>query len=97
MLNKAQKQYLKGLANTLKPLVNIGKNGLNENVIMSVDEILTAHEIVKITVLNTCETPSTELALDIAAATGSEIVSQLGRKIVLYRKNPEKTSIVLPR
>ena len=97
MLNKAQKQYLKGLANTLKPLVNIGKNGLNENVIMSVDEILTAHEIVKITVLNTCETPSTELALDIAAATGSEIVSQLGRKIVLYRKNPEKISIVLPR
>ena len=97
MLNKAQKQYLKGLANTLKPLVNIGKNGLNENVIKSVDEILTAHEIVKITVLNTCETPSTELALDIAASTGSEIVSQLGRKIVLYRKNPEKNSIVLPR
>lgn len=97
MLNKAQKQYLKGLANTLKPLVNIGKNGLNENVIMSVDEILKAHEIVKITVLNTCDTPSTELALDIAAATGSEIVSQLGRKIVLYRRNPEKTSIVLPK
>lgn len=97
MLNKAQKQYLKGLANTLKPLVQIGKNGLNDNIIMSVDEILTAHEIVKITVLNTCETSSNELALDIAGATGAEIVSQLGHKIVLYRKNPKKTSIELPR
>ena len=82
MLNKAQKQYLKGLSNTLKPLVQIGKNGLNENVISSVDEILTAHEMVKITVLNTCERP---------------VVSQLGRKIVLYRRNPKKPVIDLPR
>ena len=97
MLNKAQKQYLKGLSNTLKPLVQIGKNGLNENVISSVDEILTAHEIVKITVLNTCEQPVIEMALDIASNTRSEIVSQLGRKIVLYRRNPKKPVIDLPR
>ncbi len=97
MLNKAQKQYLKGLSNTLKPLVQIGKNGLNENVISSVDEILTAHEIVKITVLNTCERPVMEMALDIASNTRSEIVSQLGRKIVLYRRNSKKPVIDLPR
>ena len=97
MLNKTQKQFLKGLSNTLKPLVQIGKNGLNENVISSVDEILTAHEMVKIAVLNTCERPVMELALDIASGTKSEIVSQLGRKIVLYRRNPKKTVIELPR
>ncbi len=97
MLNKAQKQYLKGLANTLRSLVQIGKNGLSDNIIASVDEVLTAHEIVKITVLNTCETDPMELALDIAAATKSQLVSQLGRKIVLYRKNPLKTMIELPR
>ena len=97
MLNKTQKQFLKGLSNTLKPLVQIGKNGLNENVISSVDEILTAHEMVKIAVLNTCERPVMELALDIASGTKSEIVSQLGRKIVLYRRHPKKTVIELPR
>ena len=97
MLNKTQKQFLKGLSNTLKPLAQIGKNGLNENVISSVDEILTAHEMVKIAVLNTCERPVMELALDIASGTKSEIVSQLGRKIVLYRRNPKKTVIELPR
>ena len=97
MLNKVQKKYLKGLANTLNPLVTIGKNGLNENVIASCDEVLTAHELLKVSILNTCETPKGEIALDIAAATHSEIVSSLGHKIVFYRANPDKKIIELPR
>ena len=97
MLTKTQRQYLKGLANTLKPLVQIGKNGLTENVIKSVDEVLEAHELLKVDVLPSCEETSSELAVEIAGATGSEIISRLGRKIVLYRHNRNKPQINLPR
>jgi len=97
MITKAQRQYLKGLANNIKPLVKVGKLGLTENILTSIDEVLTAHEIVKVDVLPQCEETASELSIQIASETHSELVSQLGRKIVLYRRNPEKSSIVLPR
>ena len=97
MITKTQRQYLKGVANNIKPLVKVGKMGLTDNILNSVDEVLTAHEIVKIDVLPQCEASASELSIEIASETHSELVCQLGRKIVLYRKNPEKTSIVLPR
>lgn len=97
MLTKAQKQYLKGMANTLKPLVQIGKNGLTDNVIKSANEVLEAHELLKVDVLKSCDAPIEELVLDLAGRTRSEIVSQLGRKIVLYRRNRQHSTIELPR
>ena len=97
MLTKTQRQYLKGLSNTLKPLVQIGKGGLNENIIVSVDEVLEAHELCKINILNTCPQETAEIALDLSSATNSDIVSQLGRKIVLFRRNVKKGTINLPR
>ncbi len=97
MLTKTQRQYLKGLANTLKALVQIGKSGLNENIIVSVDEVLEAHELCKISILNTCPQETGEIALDLSSATNSDIVSQLGRKIVLFRRNLKKGTIMLPK
>ena len=97
MLTKAQKQYLKGMANPLKPLVQIGKNGLTENVIKSANEVLEAHELLKVDVLKSCDEPIEELVLDLAGKTKSEIVSQLGRKIVLYRRNRQHSTIELPQ
>ena len=97
MITKSQRQYLKGLANNVKPLVKIGKMGLTENILNSIDEVLTAHEIVKVDVLPVCEETASELSIQIASETHSELVCQLGRKIVLYRRNPDKVSIVLPR
>ena len=97
MLTKSQKQYLKGLANPLKPMVTIGKGGLSENIINSVEEQLLAHELVKVAVLNNCGENIEEMTLDIAATTHSEIVSQLGRRMVFYRRNLREPKIVLPR
>ena len=97
MLKKNQKQYLKGLANPLSPTAIIGKDGLTENILQSIDEYLTAHELIKINVLKSCETPMQELVLDIMAATRSELVSQLGRKIVVYRHNSAEPVIRLPK
>ena len=97
MITKAQRQYLKGIANNTRPLVQIGKGGLTDNVLKSIDEILTAHEIIKVDVLNSCEATVDELSVEIASQTHSDLVCQLGRKITFYRKNREKTVIDLPR
>ncbi len=97
MLSKHQKQFLKGLSNTLKPTVMIGKNGLTENVLTSVKESLLAHELVKISILNNCETKPKQLAIEIASKTNSEIVCQIGRKIILYKRNVKEFKIILPK
>lgn len=97
MITKKQKQFLKGIANTLKPTVMIGKDGLTENIIISTEEYLTAHEIVKISVLQSCETEINELVLDLIAETKSELVCQLGKKIVLYKRNSKNPQIYLPK
>ena len=97
MLKKKQKQYLKGLANPLKPVIIIGAQGLTDTVISSIDEYLDAHELLKINVLKSCQQEVGEIVLDILACTGSELISQLGRKIVIYRRNNAKPVIELPR
>ncbi len=97
MITKKQKQFLKGLANTLPAVVIIGKSGLTENILDSIDEYLTAHELLKISVLNTCDDPMDELVIDILANTHSDLVSKLGRKITIYRRNNKKPVIMLPR
>ncbi len=97
MLKKKQKQYLKGLANPLKPAVIIGKDGLTENIINSIDEYLTSHELLKISILKSCEQEIEEIVLDVLANTNSELISQLGRKMVIYRRNNRQPVIELPK
>lgn len=97
MLTKTQKTYLKSLTNTLKPTVLIGKNGLTDTVIDSVDESLTAHELVKISLSDTCPQDIDEISIELARETGSDIVYKIGRKVTLYRRNLKKNIINLPR
>jgi RNA-binding protein len=96
MLNKAQKQFLRGKANPLKPTVTVGKSGVTPAVIASLDQALTAHELVKVSVLGSCPVSLTELSILLAARSHSELVSQLGRRMVFYRRNPEGPVIPLP-
>lgn len=97
MITKSQKQYLKALANPLRATVQIGKMGLTDNVLDSIEDYLLAHELVKIDVLKSCDIDIRELTLDIASQLKCEVVSQIGRKIVLYRRNLKETKIVLPK
>lgn len=97
MLTKTQKAYLKSLCNTLKPLVIIGKNGITENVIDTTEEVLRAKELVKVSLLESCDLSLDEVAIELARETNSEIIYQIGRKVCLYRRNLRKTIIELPR
>ena len=85
MLDKKDKFRLRALANSLKPVVIIGKDGLTDNILNNVFNDLTAHELVKINVLKTCDEDINALALDIAGECSANIVQVIGRVIILFK------------
>ncbi len=97
MISKKQKMYLRSLANRLSATVQVGKDGISDNVVSSLDERLTAVELVKAGLLKNCELTSQQAAIELAAATHSEIIQIIGRRIVFYRVNPEKRIIKWPQ
>ena len=95
MLNGKQKRYLRSLAVNEKALFQIGKDGLSRNLFDSLKEALKARELVKISVLKTCELSMNEISIDLCANTGAELVQKIGKTLVLYKTSKEK-KIVLP-
>ena len=99
-LTSKQVRYLKGLGHHLKPLVMLGREGLNENVIIAADAVLAAHELLKVKVGNGCLIDRREAADITAEKTGSQIVQILGKTFLLFRANPDRNDelkIKLPR
>lgn len=95
-----QKRYLKGLAHSLQPVVYIGQKGLTDALVRSADEVLDAHELIKIKFNDFKQKEQKqEISGQIADATNSELISIVGHIATFYRphKNPEKRKIVLPK
>ncbi|NLW22223.1 MAG: ribosome assembly RNA-binding protein YhbY [Tissierellia bacterium] len=96
MLTGKQRSFLKGIANNLDPIFQIGKNGITENFIKQVDDALEAREIIKIKVLNNSFLNPKEVANELAEKTGAEFVQSIGNKFVLYRESKKNKKIELP-
>ena len=97
MITSKQRAYLKGLAMTMDPILQLGKGGLTPENTASVDEALAARELIKINVLQNCLEDSRQMAETLAERTRSQVVQVIGRKIVLYREGKDdKKKIVLP-
>ena len=96
MLTGKQRSYLKGIANSMDPIFQLGKNGVTDNFIKQVDEALEAREIIKIKVLNNSFLDAKEVASDLAQKTDAEFVQSIGNKFVLYRESKENKKISLP-
>ena len=98
MITSKQRAYLKGLAMTMDPILQLGKGGLTPENTASVDEALAARELIKINVLQNCLEDSRQMAETLAERTRSQVVQVIGRKIVLYREGTDDTKkIVLPK
>ncbi|MEG0275243.1 YhbY family RNA-binding protein [Amedibacillus sp. YH-ame10] len=87
MLTGKQKSYLRGIAQTRNALFQMGKDALSENLVKTISDSLEAHELVKVSLLKTCGISANEAAIEVSAATHSEIVQIIGRTFVLYRKS----------
>ncbi len=97
MLTGKQRSYLKALANPLKPVIQLGKEGITDAFINQVNETIEKRELVKVHVLESCALPIDEVADIVAMRTRSEFVQSIGRKFVIYRKHKEKPVIELPK
>lgn len=95
-MNSKQRAYLKGLAQNIQPILNIGKASLTPEFTESVSEALEARELIKISVLKNCLDDPREIASMLGERTHSQVVQVIGRKIVLYKESKEHKKIVLP-
>jgi len=96
-LKGTQRKYLRSKAHHLKPLVIIGRNGINKQVIGSVDLALKDHELIKVK-FGEFKEAKKEISAEIAQATKSELIGIIGNIAIFYRQNPapEKRKIKIP-
>ena len=91
MLTSKQRAYLRGLANTLEPVLQVGKDGVGENLIAQADGVLEKQELIKGNVLENSPLSAREAAQAIAGATHGEVVQVIGNRFVLFRVQQDKT------
>lgn len=96
MLTGKQKRYLRSLAHHLNPIFQVGKGGVNENMIKQISDALEARELMKVSVLQNCDVDKKTVASELAEGTGAEVVQIIGNIIVLYKESKENKEIVLP-
>lgn len=95
-LSTKQKQFLKGLAHHLSPVVMLGGNGLTEGVLAEIDNALNHHELIKVKIAG-ADRETKQLIIDaIMRETQSSNVQTIGHILVLYRPS-EEGKIQLPR
>ncbi|XQF89772.1 ribosome assembly RNA-binding protein YhbY [Pseudoalteromonas espejiana] len=91
-LSNKQKQFLKGQAHSLKPVVLLGSNGLTEGVVVEIQSALEIHELIKVKV-PTDDRETKALIFDaIVRETGATKLQTIGHTVVLYRQSAEKRS-----
>ena len=96
ILSTKQKQFLKGLAHHLSPVVMLGGNGLTEGVLAEIDNALNHHELIKVKIAG-ADRETKQLIIDaIVRETQSSSVQTIGHILVLYRPS-EEGKIQLPR
>ena len=95
MLNSRQRAQLRGMANSITPIFQIGKGGIGEQLIKQVNEALEARELIKLTVLETSPVKVRECADTVAEKSDSDVVQVIGSKYILYKQSKENKQIVL--
>jgi RNA-binding protein len=96
-ITKTQRNYLRKLANPLKPTVQIGKQGLTEQIVEKVGRELDAHELIKVRLLE-FKDQKQQLAQTLVDETDAALVGVIGNVITLFRPSPipERQFIALP-
>jgi RNA-binding protein len=93
MLTSKQRSYLRGLANTIEPIFQVGKGGIGYNLIKQFNDALEARELIKATVLKNSEAGSREIADEIADKVGADVVQVIGNRFVLYKESEKHKEI----
>ncbi|MCK5228653.1 MAG: ribosome assembly RNA-binding protein YhbY [Desulfobulbaceae bacterium] len=85
-----QARYLRGLGHHLSPVAMVGREGINDRLVASVDEVLIARELIKVKLQSNCPLDRKEAASILAQKTRSAAVQVLGKTILLFRENKNR-------
>lgn len=97
VLTSKQRQFLKGLAHPLAPIVRVGKAGVTDAVVAETKKSLEAHELIKVRIDVDESADRKSIAARLAAATDAHLAATIGKIAVLYREREEEPEIELPR
>lgn len=96
MLTSKQRAFLRAMANPLDTMIQIGKDGVTQNVLNQITETIETHELLKLRVLDSSGLTAREACNQIAEALEAEPVQCIGTKFVIYKKSKENEQIRLP-
>jgi RNA-binding protein len=97
VLTGKQRRHLRALGHDLRPIVQVGRGGIDDGLVAAIDQALADHELVKIKVGESASLDRHDAAADLAARTRSEVAQVLGYTVLLYRPHPDDPQIKLPR
>jgi RNA-binding protein len=97
VLTGKQRRHLRGLGHELRPVVQLGKGGIDDGIVAAVEQALADHELVKVKVGEAAGLDRHEAADALAARTRSDVAQVLGNTVLLYRPNPDEPVIKLPQ
>lgn len=93
MITSKQRAKLRGIANNIDTIFQVGKSGIIDTLVAQIDDALVAREIVKVKVLENAPIGARAAAQEVAEKIGCDIVQVIGTKFVLYKRNNKKTVI----
>lgn len=86
MLTGKQKSNLRSIAHNLNALFQVGKDGINDNMIYDILKYLDKHELLKVSILQNCNQDKNEIA-SIFEENEIDVVQIIGKTIVLYKQS----------
>jgi RNA-binding protein len=86
-LDSRQRKDLKAKSHHLKPVIRVGQKGVSENLLLETDQALETHELIKVHIADDDRAARKAATLEIALQTRAEVVNQIGKICILYRKN----------
>lgn len=87
MITSKQRSNLRSIASNIEPITQVGKFGINDSLIESLDKAIEKRELIKITVLENSGLDTKEAGFEIAEKLNAEFVCATGRKLVFYRRS----------
>lgn len=88
-----QRAALRSMANTIDPVLHIGKDGINDNLVQQAWDVLEARELIKVTVQRNAPMDAREACEALCERTHAEPVQVIGSKFVIYRKARKDSKI----
>lgn len=90
MLNNKQVKFLKKEAHTLKPIFQIGKNGLNDDMLTQIREALNKRELIKINLLQNTMEDEDHVGEVLENTIGVDVVQIIGHTLVVYKPSQKE-------